>query len=46
MRSTRHAKRTREKRDNYRVMVAKSEGNGSIGMSRNGWDDNFKMDRQ
>jgi hypothetical protein len=46
MRSTRRSKPTREKRDNYRVMVAKSEGKGSIGMSRNGWEDNIKMDRQ
>jgi hypothetical protein len=46
MRSARHATRTREKRDNYRVMVAKSEGKGPIGISRSGWDDNIKMDRQ
>jgi hypothetical protein len=42
MRSARHAIRTRENRDNYMVMVAKSEGKWLIRMSRSGWDDNIK----
>jgi hypothetical protein len=46
MTSARHATGTRKNRDNYRVRVAKSEGMGPIGMSRSGWDNYIKMDRQ
>jgi hypothetical protein len=33
-----------EKRNAYRVLVGKSEGNRLLGRPRLGWEDNIKMD--
>jgi hypothetical protein len=33
-----------EKRDAYRILVGKPEGKRSLGIPRNRWEDNIKMD--
>ena len=35
-----------ERRDEYKVLVGKPEGNGQLGRSRHIWEDNIKMDFQ
>jgi hypothetical protein len=36
----------RERRDIYRVLVGKCEGNGPLRRTRHRWEDNIKMDLQ
>jgi hypothetical protein len=39
-----HVARMREKRNAYRDLVGKSEGNRPLGRPRHRWEDNIKMD--
>jgi hypothetical protein len=41
-----HVARLGERRDVYRVLVGKPEGNRSLGRIRRRWEDNSKMDLQ
>jgi hypothetical protein len=44
MRWAGHVARTGEKRNAYRILVGKSEGNRPLGIPRHRWVDNIKMD--
>jgi len=46
MRWAGHVARMRERRDVYRVLVGKSEGQRPFGRPRRRWEDNIKMDLQ
>jgi hypothetical protein len=39
-----HVKRMGEKRNAYRILVGKPEGNSSLGRPRRRWVDNIKFD--
>jgi hypothetical protein len=44
MRWAGHVARTGEKRNAYRILVAKPEGKRPLGIPRRSWVDNIKMD--
>jgi len=46
MRWAGHFARMEKRRDLYRVLVGKPEGNKSLGRPRSRWEDNIKIDLQ